>query len=194
MFLFFLVQRQPLGFYHLWLEQQGKPWAVNYNERFHRVWDRLLTDRNTKIWGFAVNDWYGPWAGSDEPYIDSGKIIVLTPDYTMEQYRASLEKGAFFAIFDWATPRANKNKYPTINEIVIDANRIFLDTSAHVTWIANGDTVAFGNTLDLSTLLPEKAYKYVRAEVSNSLGTVFTQPWTLSFRPKWQLDDASGTD
>lgn len=171
-------------YYRMWILQQGYPYQPNYIEHFQAVWDHLLTYKDTRIWGFAVNDWWGPWRNSDEPYIDSGKILVMLPDYSMAEYRNSLEKGCFFAIHDRGQPRTNKNRYPTITWITISDHSIAIYTDGQVSWIANGKKVAEGDFIDLSQFPPESGLKYIRAEISNAYGTVFTQPWTLALVPE----------
>jgi len=164
-------------YYRLWILGQSQ---LNYNEHFQAVWDDLLTYKDTKIWGFAVNDWWGPWRNSDESYIDSGKILVMLPAYSMAEYRNSLEKGCFFAIHDRGQPRQNKGRYPTVAAIMASDHSITIYADGVVSWIANGEKIAEGNFIDLMEFLPAKDYQYVRAEISNAYGTVFTQPWTLS--------------
>jgi len=170
-------------FYCRWLLKEEYPDYPNYTEHFQLVWDHLLTNKDTKIWGFAVNDWYGPWEHRDEPYdapyMDCGKILVMIPAYSMDEYRNSLEKGCFFAIHDWGEGK-NKNRYPKIAKIMASNDSIAIDTDGGVSWIANGERVAEGNAIDLTELPSGKDYKYVRAEISNGYGIVFTQPWALA--------------
>jgi hypothetical protein len=165
-------------YYRSWLLGQS---SINFNEHFQAVWDQLLINKDTKIWGFAVNDWWGPWNNSNEAFIDSGKILMMLPAYSLADYRNSLEKGCFFAICDRGTPKQNKNRYPVIAEITVTDHSINITTDGQVTWIANGRIIAQGAFLNLLEYPPDTDYKYVRAEISNSYGTVFTQPWTLNF-------------
>ncbi len=168
-------------YYRLWLLGQSQ---LNYNEHFQAVWDHLLTQKDTKIWAFAVNDWWGPWRNSDEPYIDSGKIMVMLPAFSMADYRNSLEKGCFFAVHDCGAGKQNKDKYPVIAEITVSNHSITIYTDGRVSWIANGQRIAEGSTLNLTEYPSESGYKYIRAEISNAYGTVFTQPWTLALVPE----------
>jgi len=171
-------------YYQMWILRQEYPYQPNYIEHFQAVWDHLLTYKDTKIWGFAVNDWYGPWKNSDESYIDCGKIMVMLPAYSMAEYRNSLEKGCFFAIHDWGQPRQNKGRYPMVAAIISGDHSITIYTEGVVSWIANGERIAEGNFINLMEFPPEKDYKYVRAEIGNAYGTVFTQPWTLTLQPE----------
>ncbi len=167
-------------YYRLWLLGQSQS---DYNEHFQAVWDELLTNKDTKIWGFAVNDWWGPWNNINDAYIDSGKIMVMLPAYSLTDYRNSIEKGCFFAIHDCGVGKQNKGKYPVIAEIEVTNDTININTDGNVTWIANGQIIAQGNSIDLTEYERQANYKYVRAEISNSYGTVFTQPWTLTLQP-----------
>ena len=108
----------------------------------------------------------------------------MLPSYSLKDYRNSLEKGCFFAIHDRGDGREKKNKYPKIAAIKTTNHSITIDTEGEVKWIANGETVAEGNTIDLAKLPLQKDYKYVRAEIANEYGTVYTQPWTLHFQQK----------
>jgi len=171
-------------YYQQWLMEQGYPGSINYIDHFQAVWDFLLMYKDTKIWGFAVNDWFGPWKDPGESYSDSGKILVMIPTYSMNAYRRSLEAGCFFAIQDWGQGKQNKNKYPAVASIKVTGSSITIDTDGDVTWIANAEKVAQGNAINLTDLPPEKGYKYVRAQVSNAYGTVYTQPWSIVLFPQ----------
>ncbi|UCG58206.1 MAG: hypothetical protein JSU70_01615, partial [Phycisphaerales bacterium] len=166
--------------YRQWLLNQENENAKNQIEHFQAVWDYLLTHKDTRIWGFAVNDWYGPWRQDEQPWIDCGKILVAVPEYSIDDYRNSLETGCFFAIHDWAVQRKDKDRYPVIIEIVVTRQSIYIQTDGEVTWIANGERVAYGHSINLSQLSHEQRYRYLRAEISNDYGTVYTQPWTVA--------------
>lgn len=174
--------------YCKWRLKDQFPDYPNYIGHFQALWDHLLTHRDTRIWGFAVNDWFGPYdedCYSNEDYIyqaywDCGKIIVMIPTYTVDDYRSSLEMGRFLAIHDWGPGKENKNRYPKIAAIAVNHLTIAIDTDGYVTWIANGEKVARGNVLNLTELATEENYRYVRAEIKNHFGIVFTQPWTLA--------------
>jgi hypothetical protein len=171
-------------YYQQWLMEQGYPGSINYIEHFQAVWDFLLMYKDTKIWGFAVNDWFGPWKDPGESYSDSGKILVMIPAYTLADYRNSIEKGSFFAVEDHGQGKPNKNKYPAVAGIKVTGSSITIDTDGDVTWIANAEKVAQGNAINLTGLPPEKGYKYVRAQASNDYGTVYTQPWSIAISPQ----------
>ncbi len=171
-------------FYRKRLLEKDSPDCPNYLEHFRSVWDYLLTYKDTKIWGFAVNDWYGPYREDEQAWIDSGKILVMISEYSLEEYRAALENGRFFSIHDRAEQRRDKNKYPIILDIIADKNSIFIDTDGTVNWIANGQKIAEASAIDLKELPLTMSYRYVRAEIINEYGTVFTQPWSVAIVPE----------
>ncbi len=150
------------------------------NEHFLKIWDALLLERSTRTWGYAVNDWHGPFnleLHSENPEIyDSGKTLVMVKEFSIEAYRRSIERGAFFAIRDLGV---EKNRYPRIDSIAVTgtAIEIFSQAGAEVRWIGNGALIASDSRLLLQSL-PENL-RYARAEVSNEHGTVFVQPFTL---------------
>jgi hypothetical protein len=171
-------------YYQRSLLKQEYPNEPDNIGHFQAVWDFLLMYKDTKIWGFAVNDWFGPWKDPGESYSDSGKILVMVPAYTLADYRSSLEKGCFFAVQDWGKGRDNKGRYPIVSRITVSGQSIFIDTDGAVSWIANGQKIAEGNSLNVWQLAPAEAYKYVRAQISNDYGTVYTQPWSIALFPQ----------
>lgn len=149
----------------------------NLNARLQSVWDALLVQKSTKIWGTAVNDWYGPnWApGSAYPDAwNSGKTIVMIKEWSLPDLRESVDRGAFLAVRDIGLV---KNQYPVIDTINVGNGHIVIATAGTVRWISDGAVVGQGPDLNLS-VLPYTAH-YVRAEVDNEYGTVFVQPFTL---------------
>lgn len=171
-------------YYQRSLLKQEYPNEPDYIGHFQAVWDFLLMYKDTKIWGFAVNDWFGPSKDPGESYSDSGKILVMVPAYTLANYRNSIEKGCFFAVQDWGKGRDNKGRYPIVSRITVSGQSIFIDTDGTVSWIANGQKIAEGNSLNVWQLAPAEAYKYVRAQISNDYGTVYTQPWSIALFPE----------
>ena len=138
-------------------------------------WDLVLSEVR-RVFGVAVNDWWGPWRTSGPAEaIDSGKTIVMSHAATLADFRDAFERGAMFAVRDVGI---TKDQYPAIAFIVTTATSISIATPDTVTWIADGVAIATGITLPLS-LVPQSAH-YVRAEVSNADGSiVFTQPFFL---------------
>jgi hypothetical protein len=154
--------------------------AVTYNgnSRILSVWDSLLQNRSTLIWGIAANDWYGPQWNNNGQYRevkDSGKTLVMVRDWSLEEYRDALTRGAFFAVKDIGIV---KRQYPVINSISVQSQSIItISTPGFVKWVSNGALVSESSVLNLATL-PETAV-YVRAEISNEFGTLYSQAFTL---------------
>ena len=150
------------------------------NQHFLEVWDDLLTYKSTKIFGYAVNDWYGPYnlevKESHPQTYDSGKTLVMLETYSLESYRRSLEAGAFFAIKDHGF---EKGLYPQINKIEVDEQSITLEvTDGEVNWSFCGEVIQQGLSFDLSHL-PHNL-NYIRAEVVNENSTIYIQPFSLT--------------
>jgi hypothetical protein len=59
-----------------------------------------------------------------------------------------------------------------------------VDAEGIVNWITNNKKIAEGSSIDLKKLPLSMNYKYVRAEITNGYGTVFTQPWCVAILPK----------
>lgn len=160
--------------------EDRQDWRDNdRNKIMLKLWDVLLDETSTRIWGIAVNDWYGPpneKVMSEFPDIgDSGKIMALLEEYTLESYRKALEGGAFFAIRDNGV---QKGKIPVIKKIELAKDSISVDTDGAVKWITNrGQPLGANRSLSLKAL-PAKS-TYVRAEVTNENGTVYVQPFSL---------------
>jgi hypothetical protein len=161
-------------------QRKSQPGTRDYNDDFLIVWDVLLRTRSSKIWGFSVNDHFGPYnydpmQKGNEEIFDSGKIIVLTPDYSLSNYKSSVNKGAFYAIHDFGV---EKNKYPKILDVKIDDETITIVTDGNdIRWFFCTMEIANGKRLNLTSL--PKGMNYIRAEVSNENGKVFLQPFTI---------------
>lgn len=154
-------------------------------------WDSMLL-ANQSVLGIAVNDHFGPNdPRSDADVKDSGKIVVLSQASTPAGYRDALETGSFLAVMDIGLI---KDRYPVVHSITLEEAKISIDpqvlltidsqvlltidTAEEVTWVANGNQVASGNSLRREQLPLDAVY--VRAEVTNAEGSiVFTQAFTI---------------
>ena len=148
------------------------------------AWDKALA-LNSSLVGIAVNDHFGPLPDFpiDDDLRDSGKIIVLAEDYSLEAYRRAFEHGAILAIKDIGT---TKDRYPSVARIVSTSSEVSIDTDGTVRWIAMGNVVGAGPKFQASGLAPGTTY--LRAEIRNSDGsTVFTQAFAIR-----QAGDADG--
>lgn len=151
----------------------------NMNAHFVTIWDDLLAYKSSRIFGFAVNDWYGPFnkdvQHSDPDVYDSGKTLVMVPEFTLPAYRRSIESGAFFALKD--TGR-EKGHLPAILGISVSGESIHIDTDGgQIVWIFCGEVMEEGADFHLNAL-PHNV-NYIRAEVRNNSGTVYVQPFSL---------------
>ena len=154
--------------------------SKDMNAHFVTVWDNLLAYKSNRIFGFAVNDWYGPFnkdvRESDPDIYDSGKTLVLLPEYTLDSYRKSVEMGAFFALKDLGV---KKGGLPKVERIEVDGEGIHIESDGgKIRWIFCGDVIAEGADFPL-TALPHN-FNYIRAEIQNENGTVYVQPFSLT--------------
>ena len=164
-------------------------YALNNNPKeqsnFLNVWDKLLEEKSTTIWGISVNDWYGPFwnnCSSNSASCDSGKIVVLIKDWNLEEFQLSLTNGTFFSIADIGEI---KGKYPIIHSIETKYS-INIFSNNLVKWFSNGTMIFEGNELKLNNL--PSGLKYIRAEISNEFGIVFLQPFTLKLSADFNED------
>ncbi len=154
--------------------------SQDYNQHFVAVWDDLLAFKSSRLFGYAVNDWSGPVKKERKethPRIyDSGKTLVMLEEYTLEHYRASLQTGAFFSLKDLGV---KKGLLPKVVSIAVRDSNIDIEVEdGVVSWIFRGDVIQAGPTFDLSAL-PQNL-NYIRAEISNSRGTIYAQPFSLT--------------
>lgn len=167
-------------------------WSWDRNVRHREVWDMLLSQKSTRIWGIAVNDWFGPFwedRGLYPDVADSGKTVVMIADWTLEAYQRSIEAGAFFAITDFGE---TKGLYAVVADITVTTSAIEITTGGDVVWLANGVVLASGPVLDLGTL--PAGLVYVRAEVSNEFGTLYCQPFSLAVGLPNDVDEDGDID
>ena len=146
-------------------------------------WDIALT-RNQQAFGIAVNDHFGPYnTDVAATAVDSGKIVVLASDLSLEAYRAAFERGAFFAIKDM---RTEKRQDPQISRIDIRDDAISIEATGRVTWISSAVPIGTGTTL-LYTAIPANS-RYVRAEISNGPGSAVVYTQAFAVRPRGDID------
>jgi hypothetical protein len=161
----------------------------DHNQALLQYWDRVL-QLNPAVVGLAVNDHFGPLPDqpTDPQVQDSGKIVVLVKDVSLDGYRAAFARGAILAVKDLG---AIKGRYPAIETISLERTSILIDTPDSVRWIANGATVGSAGLLEFASI--PSGSRYVRAEVSNADGSVvFTQAFAL--RPVGDANDDGRVD
>jgi len=163
-------------------------------------WDEFLENVSPVLWGYSVNDHFGPstdtlvqTCGVGDPpateptltaaNLDRGRMEVLTTARTLAAHRTAVERGAFFPIKDG---EATKGAGPSIIDIEVRPDSIIITTAAAdetVTWIGNGSTITDGVSVDTFTLTlgpATNSIAYVRANVVDAEGRiVYVQPFTL---------------
>jgi hypothetical protein len=159
--------------------------TTNRNAEILAFWDRMLL-QGRFIVGVAVNDHYGPYrplAQVSRRVRDSGKILVLTPDRTLDAYRTAMEEGALFAITDFGD---TKDQVPRFDSLTVTGTIIRAWSATAVTWIADGVVLPTSATwVNVSALPP--ATRFVRAELRGTDGSVvYSQPFLL--RPRGDVD------
>ena len=169
-----------------------------------KLWDILLqnvvpTGRNV----FAI-------ATTDAHQLDKVGCAwtdLCMPENNAENIQTCLKNGAFFAVsryiqnaeelaqfsletgIDWGTEFEQEDRDGTIpapkaTNVLVDekADTITLsvDNALTVHWIADGQVIAVGNTIDLDDY-SDKIGSYVRAEAFGEGGVLYTQAFTLQY-------------
>lgn len=169
-----------------------------------KLWDILLgkvvpTGRNV----FAI-------ATTDAHQLDKVGCAwtdLCMPENNAENIRTCLKNGAFFAVsryienaeelaqfsletgIDWGTSFEQENRdgsipAPKVTNVTVDekADTISLDVENALTvhWIADGEVIAVGDTIDLDDY-SDKIGSYVRAEAFGEGGVLYTQAFTLDY-------------
>ena len=152
------------------------------------LWDKLLARLMPKrpVWGFANDDMHGmAHLGRDWEWI-------LASELDAAAVRNPMTKGAFFfaSIRLHEPDRQSVAGTPRIGRIDHDAENGTITIKATENgkplpdeayqWIADGKTVHVGPTLDYRTTAGINTY--VRAEITGSGGTVFTNPFGFDNR------------
>lgn len=169
-----------------------------------KLWDILLhkvvpTGRNV----FAI-------ATTDAHQLDKVGCAwtdLYMPENNAENIRTCLENGAFFAVsryiknaeelaqfsletgIDWGTEFEQEDRddtipAPKVTNVSVNekADTISLDVENALTvhWIADGEVIAVGNSIDLDDY-SDKIGSYVRAEAFGEGGVLYTQAFTLDY-------------
>lgn len=136
-------------------------------------------------------------------YVGNPEEITEIANYLVESYdpsavalgeqlkaiQAENPKGKYEAPKDVDAPKVTAI---SVNE---DDDSITLVTlgAKNIRWIANGKTIATGNTIDLDDYKSELG-NYVRAEIFGEGGIVYTQPFMLEYEGAEESDGDSFTD
>jgi len=143
-------------------------------------WDGLLEKvipYGRNVWGFANAD-----SHSIERIGDAWSIYLM-PQNTVANVRTAMENGTFFA----CTPYAHRElgdgftasgDVPSVTRITVDQNagQITINGTGYtkIEWIAKGEIIAAGNTIDLNEY-EDQIGCYVRAQLIGPGGVCFTQ-------------------
>lgn len=138
------------------------------------------------VWGFSNDDTHSNSA-TGHSY-----NMMLLPSNTPENVRESMENGTFYASAKVAKREGytitdidtiNDYQPPVITNIEVDQDEDTITIEGElyhtVEWIADGEVIATGNTIDLNDY-EDKIHSYVRAQLKGDEGISFTQPFGIS--------------
>ncbi len=152
--------------------------AATQNDRV--FWDGLLEKvipYGRNVWGFA---------NADSHRIDrigDAWGIFLMPQNTVNNVRTAMENGTFFACTPYARRELGEGftasgDVPSVTRITVDqeADQITITGTGYskIEWIAKGEIIAAGNTIDLNDY-EDQIGCYVRAQLIGPGGVCFTQ-------------------
>lgn len=156
----------------------------SYSDRI--LWDNILEETMEEgrfVWGFSNDDTHSN-AATGHSY-----NMMLMPENTATNVRAAMESGAFYASAKVAKREGytntnideiNSYQPPVITNISVDdaEDTITIEGNYYntVEWIADGEIIATGNTIDLNDY-EGKINSYVRAQLKGNEGISFTQPF-----------------
>ncbi|HZK39841.1 MAG TPA: hypothetical protein VFD23_06800 [Clostridia bacterium] len=158
--------------------------AINNHDSVTRhdrvLWDELLESvipSGRNVWGFANSD------SHNFAHIDTGFEVFMMPSNTVDNVRTAMENGTFFACGRIARPELGEDfrgegQQPVVTNITVDhtLQRITIEGTDYDTieWVAKGDIIATGNTIDLNAH-EDDIGRYVRAQLKGPGGICFTQ-------------------
>jgi len=151
--------------------------------------DRILYDSVLQMviphgrvpWMFSTSDAHRPGE------FDRGWSVMLLEEKTPAALRTAMENGTFFGVNRYARVEAGNDfagtgQVPVVNRITVDqaAATIAIDANYYdtVTWIADGEIIHVGNTLDIAAH-DDDIGVYVRAYLLGPGGILYVQPFTI---------------
>ena len=146
------------------------------------LWDTILQytiPQGKNVWGFANDDSHA----LDD--IDVTRDIMLMPELSNEALRTAMENGTFFACsryarYEMGEEFVGEGEYAQIHEVIVDDEKDVISVAATnydvIEWIADGEIIATGETLDLREY-SDKIGCYVRFQIKNEGGIVCSQPF-----------------
>ena len=161
-----------------------------YNEadtvaRYDRIiWDNILQytiPRGRVVWAFANDDSH--WLER----IGLTAQMFLMPENTNEALRTAMENGTFFACstiskVEMGDEFEGTGDYATVTNIAIDEAEDIITVAIEsnsdytVEWIADGEIIAYGDSIDLD-MYSDSIRSYVRFQIKNEGGIVLSQPF-----------------
>ena len=155
------------------------------------LWDTILQytiPQGKNVWGFANDDSHA----LDD--IDVTREIMLMPELSNEALRTAMENGTFFACsryarYEMGEDFVGEGDYASIHSLNVDDDNDTITVVASnydvIEWIADGEIIATGETLNLREYSDEIGC-YVRFQIKNEGGIVCSQPFVC--------DDGDMTD
>ena len=146
------------------------------------LWDTILQytiPQGKNVWGFA-ND-----VSHALDDIDVTRDIMLMPELSNEALRTAMENGTFFACsryarYEMGEDFVGEGEYAKIRSLNVDDDNdtitVVADNYDVIEWIADGEIIATGETLDLREYSDEIGC-YVRFQIKNEGGIVCSQPF-----------------
>jgi len=158
---------------------------TNNTTKHDRVlWDGILqsvipTGRN--VWGFSDSDAHN----LDD--INTSFEVFKMPENNVDNVRRAMEQGTFFAIsrypkYELPGDFEPVGNYPMVSRIEVneDNDSITIQGTDYnkIQWVANGNIIAEGNTIDLNAF-EEQITCYVRAQLIGDGGVCLTQAFVV---------------
>ena len=173
---------------------------IDNESRCDRIlWDNILKETMPQgrfVWGFANDDTHSINATG------YSFNMMLMPTLSREETRKAMETGAFYSVsrvsrldgINASLPNGNdmpgsgntdtlyllNQTTPSISNIKVDDEEnsitIYGANYKEIEWIADGEVIAKGNTIDLNDY-EDEIHSYVRAQLKSSTGIAFTQPF-----------------
>ncbi len=177
-----------------------------------KLWDIMLQDlipAGRSVYALASSDAHGEGA------VDTGWTVNLMPEKTVDGLKSSLENGTFFAAShciknpdelavysaetgldpgsEWEADKSLPDPKVTSIEVDDDEDTITIkaENASVIVWVADGKTIASGETIDLDDY-SEEIGSYVRAEIFGEGGILYTQAFVLDYdgAPENEIDDS----
>lgn len=159
----------------------------SYSDRI--LWDNILQETMPEgrfVWGFSNDDTH-----SNEATGHSYNMMLM-PSNNPAEVRKAMENGTFYASAHVAKREGytitdhsiiNDWQPPVITNIEVDQTEDTITIEGElyhtIEWIADGEVIATGNTIDLNDY-EGKIHSYIRAQLKGDEGISFTQPFGIS--------------